>query len=702
MTGMKNHSLLIINLLMPLILGLWISSEGSAQNLSDADSLIKVISGQPDNMAKADNLNKLGRAINQIDSDSAYSYIEQAYDLSCKLNYMEGQVDALYFKSVIYFQKGEYKLSMNNIEKCLELALDLGDSLRLAKGYYQISNVLRESGDYDLSLYYSHKSLNLYLPLCNDIGIAGNYNNIGSNYLSKSEYDSAAFYYLKAIAICDRLGMTSYKAVILDNLSNVYYEEGQYENAMSITKNSLEINLKINNNEGLALDYTNLGRIAQNYKRYKEAFDYYIKATDKFNQIGDRSGLAGIYNNYGTCFMDQSKYDQAIEQFDKAINESQQIGYMAGWITALGNKARALSRSGNIKLAKILYDSCLALTYKEGGKDFRITVLGNISDNYRRMGDYRKAFEYLESKYDLKDSVYNIQKTKVINDLVQKFEKEKDQASILALEKDNLRKDLNLRKRTSQRNAYLFGGLAIIVLTLFVLAYLRQRAAKEKILAGQKIRQLEEDKKMMGVKLLVEGQEEERKRIAGELHDGLGVLLSATKMQIALLGDKNPEHKEMVDKAARLLEQASGDVRKISHNMMPGLLTKLGFFEAVEDLFENITDKQDLNAVCTITGEQDRLAENKEIMLYRIVQEMVNNTLKHAEARKINLDIKILPEMLDIKYSDDGKGFDFKQKLESESIGLKSIQSRVDFLNGKLTVVSRPGEGVNYSVKVPV
>jgi signal transduction histidine kinase len=318
------------------------------------------------------------------------------------------------------------------------------------------------------------------------------------------------------------------------------------------------------------------------------------------------------------------------------------------------------------------------------------------------MGDYRKAFEYLESKYDLKDSVYNIQKTKVINDLVQKFEKEKDQASILALEKDNLRKDLNLRKRTSQRNAYLFGGLAIIVLTLFVLAYLRQRAAKEKILAGQKIRQLEEDKKMMGVKLLVEGQEEERKRIAGELHDGLGVLLSATKMQIALLGDKNPEHKEMVDKAARLLEQASGDVRKISHNMMPGLLTKLGFFEAVEDLFENITDKQDLNAVCTITGEQDRLAENKEIMLYRIVQEMVNNTLKHAEARKINLDIKILPEMLDIKYSDDGKGFDFKQKLESESIGLKSIQSRVDFLNGKLTVVSRPGEGVNYSVKVPV
>jgi signal transduction histidine kinase len=465
---------------------------------------------------------------------------------------------------------------------------------------------------------------------------------------------------------------------------------------------SLEISLKYNNNGGVALNYTNLGRIAQTSEKYQEAIHYYVKAADLFNQIGDKSGLVGIYNNYGTCFMDQSKYDQAIEQFDKAINESQQIGYMYGWIIALGNKARALSRSGRINEAKILYDSCLTLTYQEGGKDFRIIVLGNISDNYRRMGDYRKALEYLERKYDLKDSVYNIQKTKVINDLVQKFEKEKDQANILALEKDNLQKDLNLRKRTGQRNTYLFGGLAIMVLTIFVMIYFRQRASKEKIIAVQKIRQLEEEKKMMGVKLLVEGQEEERKRIATELHDGLGVLLSATKMQIALLGVKSTENKEMVDKAYKMLEQATGDVRKISHNMMPGLLTKLGFFEAVEDLFENIADSQEMNAVCTITGEQDRMAENKEIMLYRIVQEMVNNTLKHAQAGNIDLDIKILPGTLDITYSDDGKGFDFQQKLESESIGLKSIQSRVDFLNGTLTVVSMPGQGVKYNVEVPV
>jgi two-component system, NarL family, sensor kinase len=688
--------------LMLLVFVFCISNDLYPQQLKDPDSLISVIAGQPDSREKADNLYQLSRALFSRNMDSAFQYLGKADSLSVRLGYTQGQVDALYLKSVIHLKKSEYESAINTIEKCLELTLNLEDSLRLAKGYYQYGSILVETGDYDLSLYYSHKSLALYLPLRDYVGILSNYNSIGNIYVNQSEYDSAAYYFLKSLTICDKRGMENYKATILNNLANVYYDEGQFENSRAFTDKSLKINLDNNNARGLASNYTNLGRLAQDDNKYQEAMDYYGKAADFYNIIGDRSGLVGIYNNFGTCFKDQGKYDQAIEQYDKAIAEAKQIGYLTGWVTALGNKARALSRFGEIKEARTLYDSCLALTYQDGGKDLRIIVLGNISDNYRRMGDYRNAFEYLVRKYDLMDTVYTIKKTKVINDLVHKFDKEKDQASILALEKDNLQKDLNLRKRTSQRNTFLFGGLAMVVLALFVLIYLRQRAAKEKIIAAQKIRQLEDEKKMMGVKLLVEGQEEERKRIATELHDGLGVLLSATKMQIALLSDKNPEHKEMVDKAARMLEQASGDVRKISHNMMPGLLTKLGFFEAVEDLFENIADSGEMNAVCSITGEQDRLAENKEIMLYRIVQEMVNNSLKHAKAGNIDLQISVLTGLLDLKYSDDGKGFDFNQKLESDSIGLKSIQSRVDFLNGKLEVASKPGEGVIYNLVVPV
>ena len=165
----------------------------------------------------------------------------------------------------------------------------------------------------------------------------------------------------------------------------------------------------------------------------------------------------------------------------------------------------------------------------------------------------------------------------------------------------------------------------------------------------------------------------------------------------------SPEYQKVIDKATQMLEQATGDVRKISHNMMPGLLTKMGFYEAVEDLFENLNDIEDMEATCEITGEQNRLPENKEIMLYRITQEMVNNTLKHAGAKHVDIKIKIFPEKLMLKYKDDGVGFDKEKVLQSEteSLGLKSIQSRINFLNGEVSIHTKPGEGVEYSIGIP-
>ncbi len=155
-------------------------------------------------------------------------------------------------------------------------------------------------------------------------------------------------------------------------------------------------------------------------------------------------------------------------------------------------------------------------------------------------------------------------------------------------------------------------------------------------------------------------------------------------------------------KQQNYLEQAAGDVRKISHNMMPGLLTKFGFYEAAEDLIEQIDETEGLNATCGITGDTKRLPENTEIMLYRIIQETVNNTLKHADAKNILLKMNVQPEALNIEYSDDGKGFSLDEKIESKSIGLTSIQSRVNFLSGTSRIEAKPGEGVKYFIQIPI
>ena len=206
----------------------------------------------------------------------------------------------------------------------------------------------------------------------------------------------------------------------------------------------------------------------------------------------------------------------------------------------------------------------------------------------------------------------------------------------------------------------------------------------------------------MAARFLVEGQEQERKRVALELHDNLGVLLSVTKMQFTAIRDKSPDNEALINKATKFLEQASSDVRKISHNLMPGLLTKLGLFEALEDFFETLDEANDIDAKIGVVGPKERLPENTEIMIYRMVQEMVNNTIKHANADKIDLTLIIHPDEMDISYSDNGKGFDVKEILSQKTMGIQSIRSRVKFLDGTIKIDSSQGNGTVYRICIPL
>ena len=136
--------------------------------------------------------------------------------------------------------------------------------------------------------------------------------------------------------------------------------------------------------------------------------------------------------------------------------------------------------------------------------------------------------------------------------------------------------------------------------------------------------------------------------------------------------------------------------------MMPGLLSKLGLCEALEDLFETLNEVDDFDARVEIVGPQKRLPENKEIMIYRVVQEMVNNTIKHAKATKIDLTLIVHPDQLDISYHDDGKGFIVAEILDKKTMGVQSIRSRVKFLDGNVNIDSSPGNGTIYRINIPL
>ena len=671
----------------------------------NTDSLLTVISHLPDNEKKAESLLELGWLLHYSHSDSARGYYQDAAALSAGLGYKEGLADAWYRLSLISRREADLSAAQDYLDKYLEVCFQLQDSARIAKGYFQQAGLFLDANRNELALVYARKSLESYLPLQDTNALVAIYNRLGSIHKAKAAYETSAFYYLEAVRLSESLGNEPLMATIYKNLGDAYLMARLPEAAKKYLDLALEIDLRLPNRErGLAITYNNLGRLAAEQERFADAAEYYGKSSEYYGYLNDREGQLYVLNNLGDLYFRQRNFDQALQYFDLALQGYVDLGLQTGILTALGNKAAVYTQTGRYNRAIALHDSCLALAYRDDNRELRMDALWNLSDTYREMGNFTKSHEYLMRHYVLKDSLFNIKSTEVINDLLLKYEKEKDQARIHALEFEDLRKDLILRKRTSQRNIVTFTALAVVALGVFIMLYLRQRAVKDRIIARQKIRQLEEEKKLMAAKLLVEGQEKERKRIARELHDGLGVLLSATKMQFTSIMDKSPENRPLIEKATRLIEEASRDVRKISHNMMPGLLTKLGFYEAVEDLIENIDDTADISATCEITGEQERLPENKEIMLYRIVQEIVNNTLKHAQAKDISLKISITPGKLIINYSDNGKGFDAEKILLSEegAFGLKSLQSRVGFLNGSMDIESSPGQGTRYFIEVPV
>jgi len=230
--------------------------------------------------------------------------------------------------------------------------------------------------------------------------------------------------------------------------------------------------------------------------------------------------------------------------------------------------------------------------------------------------------------------------------------------------------------------------IAIIIVYFFVsiIRYHRRymRLQREKIFAEITIR------------------ENERKRIAGDLHDSMGPLLSAVKLNISNVDVELQEDREVLEKTAGYLDEIIGSMRRISHDLLPNTLERKGLLEAIREFINQVSLKQSLNIQLYVVKEI-QVPKEKEIHIFRMIQEIVHNTIKHAHAG--NLQIGFSEEEGHILFlaKDDGRGFDKEKALAgSHGLGLRSLESRCEILNGVLSLESKPGAGTNYFIKIPV
>lgn len=251
-----------------------------------------------------------------------------------------------------------------------------------------------------------------------------------------------------------------------------------------------------------------------------------------------------------------------------------------------------------------------------------------------------------------------------------------------------------------QTQLILFIAIAAIIFIVFVLGllFLLAQFRKRKIIH-------EKEKEVLTLQSLLQGQEIERERMARDLHDGLGGILSGIKLNLSSMkGNVIISEKDvnLFTKSIDQLDNAIAEMRRVAHNMMPEALLKFGLTEAIQDYCDGINESNTVKLKFTNLGLTTPLEKSVEVILYRIIQELTNNAIKHASAKNILVQLSKNENILNLTVEDDGKGFDTKRLANIKGTGLQNVHSRVDYLKGSLEIQSSTDGGTSVIIEIPI
>jgi two-component system, NarL family, sensor kinase len=227
-------------------------------------------------------------------------------------------------------------------------------------------------------------------------------------------------------------------------------------------------------------------------------------------------------------------------------------------------------------------------------------------------------------------------------------------------------------------------------LFLFIFQYRKKKILHEK------------EKQILAMDSIIQGQEIERSRMARDLHDGLGGMLSGIKLNLSSMKGNMMIHEndaQLFNKSIVQLDNAITEMRRVAHNMMPEALLKFGLTEAVQDYCDGISESNLVKMKFTQLGLNTAIEKPTEVILYRIIQELSNNAIKHATAKIIFIQLNKHEQGLTLTVEDDGKGFDANKTTKGD--GLQNVQSRVDYLKGTMEINSKLGEGSSFTIEIP-
>jgi len=605
----------------------------------------------------------------------------------------------------LYYQYGE-ELANNlpdsalwyfNAAKQRSLALDF-DKGRAAYASHAIQ-ILNSQGKYREALTLCKEALAIYETIGSKKDIAVALINIGSEWHYLSDFQLATDHYLRALKIAEELGDQRLQRILNNNLASIFINLKDYKKGKAYAEKSLTLAHELKNDYAISSSTFNIATAELYLKEYNNALKHYSHITEIGKRTDDYIVLLDGWLGTADVFNAKNDQSQALKYYtdvialskEKDAQEYEMYAYM-GLADLYKNQGQYLNAKSHI-LTGISLAQKLESKYELKDLYLKASELAEITNQFPEALEYRKKFEILN------DSVVGDKTKTNIQLLEAKFDSEKKESTISNLEYNKKIQELTIKQKNIL-NYLLFGVIATFML-LSLISY-RSYSHKQK-LQLTRINELETEKQLAATEAVLKGEEQERTRIAKDLHDGLGGMLSGIKYSFETIKENmvmTNENQQVFERSMDMLDSSIKEMRRVAHNMMPESLLKFGLDTALKDFYNHINKSGALQINYLSMGLEGALInQTVAITIYRIVQELINNTLKHARAETVIVQITKTEHQLAITVEDDGDGFDTLILKKSKGMGWTNIQHRVEFLKGNLNVDSEYTKGTSIHIE---
>jgi len=570
------------------------------------------------------------------------------------------------------------------------------------------------------------QKLNDYETLC------GLYLHVGTAYCFKANYDTALMYYDRMKELGEKYGIKNAEADAVQFTAFTYKKQGKYNTAIDYYLKSLELDEENANYDRSIVALLNLCEINRRLGNTEIAIQYLKQAEEKSDILKrPLERRTAIYNEYAYNYIEQGNWNEALRyalkadslnpyggiiikcytksllatiylhrnDYDRALQYAQECYRQADLLKDKNLYANAGKILSDVYLAKKQYSQAESEAFKvwladSTNIDESLAVVKNIAMANIYLHNTEKAAYYLTRYAELNEMYSKKSFQNTISDLSIKYETEKKEIRIAALE--------------DEKKFYAILGTAGITILLLALGLLffrhrlnihkRKLLEQQSELSEQKIKQLEQEKQLIASQAIIDGETAERTRLARDLHDGLGGMLSVVKLNLKdMNGYSVIENTDVSNfsRAVEMLDLSIAELRRVSHNIMPDLSG--GLEMPLEDFCRSIPE-----AKFRFFGNDSHLDNRLKITIYRCAHELINNAIKHARATSINVQLMVEGNLISLSVQDDGIGFD-PSKVKKGS-GLENIQARAAMFNGTVNIFSSPEKGgteINVEIELP-